>query len=132
MFGFLRGLAALALGLFGWGVEQCAGFLTRRNYAQERADARQLEADACQTQAHNDVVEARHTETTSLVQDQIAETRKLRRAIERVAQPVERPKSIAERKREIAEQSASHDPVIRSSQWLQDDEVDNVVVLKVA
>ena len=130
MFKFLRMLFAVILrtvvdtvtGLVRVVVEQMSG----RCFAQEEAAAAQAEAQARDAAAREAVVEARHEELVAVVEH-------LTKQLPAKAEPVSKPKTVAERRREIADQSRSHDPVIRSSVWETTPEVDEPAVrLRVA
>ena len=138
MFKFLRMLLAVILrtvvdtvtGLVRVVVEQ----LTHRDFAAEAAEQTQAEAAQVQQQNALDVAEARHDELVAVTKDQATEVRALRKALEKVREPVERPKSLAERRAEIAAQSRIHDVEVRSSTWTTraEPEVDDALRLRVA
>ena len=125
MFRFLKTLLAMVLrtvvdavtGLVRIVIEQ----LTHRDFTAETAEQAQAEASARDAAAREAVVEARHEELVAVVEQ-------LTKQLPAKAEPVAKPKSIAERRKEIADQSRSHDPVIRSSTWSTEPEVDGPAV----
>ena len=115
----LLGIAALfgaavesGVGLLGWLLRSTWEGATGRSLAQEAAEreAGQTRVDeAAQAQAD---AQARHEEVALLAERHMEETRALRVDLMRTAR----------RREEIAAQARSHDPEVRSSRWVPDDD----------